>query len=109
EVLARVWPSLTRIAIDHAVAEPVSLAGGMAVVPGRFDWNDIGDFAALSDIGAASTPGTVFVDADGLVLADDNTQVAVVGLRDVVVVRTHDALLVTTGEHAQQVRDVPAA
>lgn len=109
QTMAAVWPTLTKIAIDHAVAEPVSLDGGMAVVPGRFGWDDIGDFAALTQVGATSTPGTVFVDADGLVLVDDGTQVAVVGLHDVVVARTADALLVTTRGHAQRVKEVPAA
>ncbi|MDX6278479.1 MAG: mannose-phosphate guanylyltransferase [Nocardioidaceae bacterium] len=108
-VLEEVWPTLTRIAIDHAIAEPVSLEGGIAVVPGAFAWDDIGDFAALQDVGAASSPGTVWVDADGLAIAEDGTTVAVVGLHDVVVVRTADALLVTTREHAQRVKEVPAA
>src|SRR4051794_8073618 len=47
DVLARVWPGLTKIAIDHAIAEPVAAAGGVAVVPGDFDWDDVGDFASL--------------------------------------------------------------
>ena len=106
QVLDEVWPTLTRIAIDHAIAEPVSLEGGMAVVPGAFDWNDVGDYAALQDMGGVSSSDTVWVDADGLAIADDGTTIAVVGLRDVVVVRTSDALLVTTREHAQQVKDV---
>lgn len=105
-VLDEVWPTLTKIAIDHAIAEPVSLEGGMAVVPGAFDWNDVGDYAALQDVGGISSSDTVWVDADGLAIADDGTTIAVVGLRDVVVVRTSDALLVTTREHAQQVKDV---
>ena len=108
-VLEQVWPTLTRIAIDHAIAEPVSLEGGIAVVPGAFAWDDIGDFAALQDVGAASSPSTVWVDADGLAIAEDGTTIAVVGLRDVVVVRTADALLVTSREHAQRVKEVPAA
>ncbi|WP_229051945.1 mannose-1-phosphate guanylyltransferase [Aeromicrobium sp. Leaf350] len=108
-VLARVWPTLTKIAIDHAIAEPVSLEGGMAVVPGRFGWDDIGDFAALADVGATSSPGTIFVDADGLVISGDDTTVAVVGLHDVVIARTSDALLVTTREHSQRVKEVSAA
>ncbi len=108
-VLDDVWPSLTKIAIDHAIAEPVSLEGGMAVVPGAFDWNDVGDYAALQDVGGVSSSDTVWVDADGLAIADDGTTIAVVGLRDVVVVRTSDALLVTTREHAQQVKDVVSA
>ncbi len=107
--LARVWPSLTKIAIDHAIAEPVSLEGGMAVVPGTFGWDDIGDFAALADVGATSSAGTIFIDADGLVISGDDTTVAVVGLRDVVVARTSDALLVTTRSHSQRVKEVSAA
>ncbi len=106
QVLDEVWPTLTKIAIDHAIAEPVSLEGGMAVVPGAFDWNDVGDYAALQDVGGVSSSDTVWVDADGLAIADDGTTIAVVGLRDVVVVRTSDALLVTTRAHAQQVKDV---
>lgn len=106
QVLDELWPTLTKIAIDHAIAEPVSLEGGMAVVPGAFDWNDVGDYAALQDVGGISSSDTVWVDADGLAIADDGTTIAVVGLRDVVVVRTSDALLVTTREHAQQVKDV---
>lgn len=105
-VLDEVWPTLTKIAIDHAIAEPVSLEGGMAIVPGAFGWNDVGDYAALQDVGGVSSSETVWVDADGLAIADDGTTIAVVGLRDVVVVRTSDALLVTTRQHAQRVKDV---
>ena len=50
----------------------------------------------------------IWVDSDGLARAEDGTTIAVVGIRDVVVVRTDDALLVTTLDHAQQVKDVPA-
>ncbi|MCW2831646.1 MAG: mannose-phosphate guanylyltransferase [Aeromicrobium sp.] len=106
DVLDATWPTLTKIAIDHAIAEPVSLEGGMAVVPGAFTWDDVGDFAALQDVGAASSPETIWVDAGGLALAEDGTTIAVVGLHDVVVIRTSDALLVTTREHAQRVKDV---
>lgn len=48
EVLARIWPSLTSIAIDHALAEPLAAAGQVAVVPASFGWDDVGDFAALA-------------------------------------------------------------
>ena len=105
-VLNQAWPTLTKIAIDHAVAEPVSLEGGIAVVPGTFDWDDVGDFAALHELGAASGSDVVWVSSDGLARAEDGTTIAVVGLHDVVVVRTADALLVTTLEHAQEVKDV---
>lgn len=47
-VLAEIWPRLTSIAIDHALAEPLAAAGKVAMVPGDFDWDDVGDFAALA-------------------------------------------------------------
>ena len=106
-MLARIWPSLTKIAIDHAIAEPVSLEGGIAVVPGDFGWDDIGDFAALRNHLPAD-PEVLWLDADGLAVAPDGTTIAVVGIRDAVVVSTTDAVLVTTVEHAQRVKDVVA-
>jgi len=108
DVLDATWPGLTKIAIDHAIAEPVALEGGMAVVPGEFTWDDVGDFAALQDVGAASSPETIWVDAGGLAISEDGTTIAVVGLQDVVVVRTDDALLVVARDSAQQVKEVVA-
>ncbi|MFL6089455.1 MAG: mannose-1-phosphate guanylyltransferase [Aeromicrobium sp.] len=107
--LEATWPGLTKIAIDHAIAEPVSLEGGMAVVPGDFGWDDIGDFAALSELAdpTAHAGDTIFIDSDGLVIADDGTTIAVIGIPDAVVIRTGDALLVTTREHAQRVKEIP--
>ncbi len=107
-VLDATWPALTKIAIDHAIAEPVSLEGGMAVVPGEFTWDDVGDYAALQDIGAASSPETIWIDAGGLAIAEDGTTIAVVGLKDVIVVRTDDALLVAHRDAAQQVKEAVA-
>ncbi|QTE28799.1 mannose-1-phosphate guanylyltransferase [Pengzhenrongella sicca] len=121
-VLAEVWPTLEKIAIDHAIAEPVAAAGGVAVVPGDFGWDDIGDFASLSAL-LAPVPGG---DDDARVLGDDASvvrldsvgslvipasgrMVVVLGLDDVVVVDTPDALLVTTRSRAQQVKDAVAA
>lgn len=47
EVLARRWPALRAISIDHAIAEPVAAAGGVVMVPATFGWDDVGDWAAL--------------------------------------------------------------
>jgi mannose-1-phosphate guanylyltransferase len=113
--LAEIWPDLERIAIDHAVAEPAAAAGRVAVVPATFGWEDIGDFASLRKIlpRAASGPTVLgdanlvyAVDADGLVLPTSGRTVAVVGLSDVVVVDTPDALLVTSVERAQDVKRI---
>lgn len=113
--LEEIWPGLTKIAIDHAVAEPAAAAGRVAVVPGGFGWEDIGDFAALSDLLPGGESGLKVLGDAGLVVARDTTglvvpmagrTVAVLGLDDVVVVDTGDALLVTTTAHAQDVKGV---
>ena len=107
------WPGLTKIAIDHAVAEPAAAAGRVAMVPGRFGWTDLGDFATLAALLPGGADGTKVLGDESLVVAPGSTglvvpaagrTVAVVGLEDVVVVDTGDALLVTTYAHAQEVK-----
>lgn len=115
-VLADVWPGLERIAIDHAVAEPVAAMGGVAVVPGTFGWDDVGDFNSLaallpSDDGAGSktlgdTSSVVRLQSAGSVIVPGDRTIAVLGLDDVVVVDTPDVVLVTTRARAQQVKDI---
>ncbi len=119
EVLDRVWPGLVRIAIDHAIAEPVAAAGGVAVVAGGFSWEDVGDWDSLATLLHDAGAGPVAVlgegglvharRATGLVVPGGGRTISVVGIEDAVVVDTPDALLVTTREHAQQVKDVVGA
>src|SRR5690625_4731214 len=118
EVLAATWPSLTKIAIDHAIAEPVAARGGVAVVPADFGWDDVGDWAALSDLVPGTTankiltvgkagPDPIIEDgAANLVVPGAGRQVVVLGLDDVVVVDTDDAVLITSRERAQEVKGV---
>ena len=114
EVLDATWPGLEKIAIDHAIAEPVADAGGVAVVPGAFGWDDVGDWHSLCGLLPEAEDGprvlgagdVVAQDAGGLVVPAGGRLVAVVGLDDVVVVDTPDALLVTTRARAQDVKTV---
>ncbi len=113
------WPSLPRIAVDHAVAEPAAAAGRVATVPASFGWDDIGDFDSLATLledesTAAATvlgdPALVHaIQSTGLVVPAGGKVVAVIGLDDVVVVDTPDALLVTSRARAQEVKQVVAA
>ena len=112
-----VWPGLEKIAIDHAVAEPAAAEGRVAVVPGGFGWDDVGDFSSLGALltDAAGMPGVRVlgdasavrvVDSTGIVVPGTGRVVALVGLDDVVVVDTPDALLVMSRERAQDVKAV---
>ncbi|GAA2739637.1 mannose-1-phosphate guanylyltransferase [Pedococcus aerophilus] len=115
--LAELWPGLEKIAIDHAVAEPAAAEGRVAVVPGGFRWDDVGDFASLGTLleDAHGLPGVrVLGDADklrvldstGVIVPGTDRVVALVGIDDVVVVDTPDAVLVMSRERAQDVKGI---
>ncbi len=115
--MGELWEQLPRIAVDHAVAEPAAAAGRVAVVPVDPGWDDIGDFDALAallgaDEGRLSVLGdeslVSAIASSGLVVPGSGRMVALVGLDDVVVVDTPDALLVTSREHAQRVKEIVA-
>ena len=117
ERLDELWARLPLIAVDHAVAEPAAAAGRVAVVPVDPGWDDIGDFDALAGLlGADEGPVRVLGDAalvraigsTGLVVPGSGRVIAVVGLDDVVVVDAPDALLVTSRQHAQRVKEIVA-
>jgi mannose-1-phosphate guanylyltransferase len=112
--LDELWPRLPKIALDHAIAEPAAAAGRVVVVPASIGWDDVGDFDSLASLLADADGTRVLgdaslvrsVDSTGLVVPRSGRVVAVVGLEDIVVVDTADALLVTTRAHAQQVKQV---
>lgn len=116
DVVDAIWPMLTKIAIDYSVAEPAAEAGRLAVVRGDFPWDDVGDFSSLAKLLSGGRPGDLAILGEGArVLADSSSGVVVsqsprlislVGVHDIVVVDTPDALLVTTREHAQRVKAV---
>ncbi|GGO84682.1 mannose-1-phosphate guanyltransferase [Nocardioides phosphati] len=116
EAMARLWPTLPKIALDHAVAEPAASAGRIAVVPGAFDWEDVGDFASLGDLLDPDASGALTVLGDaglvqsrsssGLVVTATGRFVAVLGLDDIIIVDTPDALLVAARDHAQDVKAI---
>lgn len=113
EALERVWPTLTKIAIDHAIAEPVAAMGGVAVVPADLEWNDVGDFDSLAGLLTPRGDGVIEVDraaptaihqAPGAVVIGGTRPVVVIGIPDAVVVDSGDAILVTTRAAAQDVK-----
>jgi mannose-1-phosphate guanylyltransferase len=112
QVLDEVWPGLERVAIDYALAEPAAEAGRVAMVPGDFGWDDLGDFQALSAILPPQPVQTLggsqvlAIESSGLVVAKSERLVALLGVEDIVVVDTPDALLITHRALAQHVKDI---
>jgi mannose-1-phosphate guanylyltransferase len=119
ERLGEIWPTLPKISVDYAVMEGAAAAGLVATVPGNFGWNDVGDFHTLGDVLPPDEWGNVVLDADdtkGEVILHDSANVVVVprshrlvaavGLTDIVIVDTDDALLVCPRGRAQEVKAV---
>ncbi len=77
------------------------------VVAGSFGWSDVGSWAALADLeGSQSLEGVVPIDAKGAVVFGNGRLVALVGVENVIVVDTPDAILVCHRDRAQDVRKV---
>jgi mannose-1-phosphate guanylyltransferase len=118
--LAEVFPKLPSISIDHGVMEK---AEKIAVVPGSFGWNDVGSWQVtweMADKDAAGNvvpPGTIAVDAKNNLVRDLTASAAgkagkrwaLVGVDNLVIVETDDAVLVIPRERAQDVRAVVEA
>lgn len=94
------------ISLDRAVFEKTDRA---AVVRASFDWNDIGSWSALWDVGEKSVDGNVKIgdvvaeNSTGCYLRGEGPLVAALGVEDLVVIATPDVVLVTKKDRAQDV------
>jgi mannose-1-phosphate guanylyltransferase len=117
---ARLYPKCENISIDYAVLEPRSAKGERAsnifCLPADFGWNDLGSWNALHEhrVGKQhpvngnliAANGIFTLNAEGNYVHAPRRFVAVVGVNNLVVVETDDALLITTRENAQDVGKV---
>jgi mannose-1-phosphate guanylyltransferase len=110
--LARVYPKLENISVDYAILEPAtrrSAAPSVFVLPAEVGWSDIGSWAAVYELLARKAGENVsagrFVahDAHGNFLWSPKKFVAAIGIHDLVVVETEDALLLCPRDRAQDV------
>jgi mannose-1-phosphate guanylyltransferase len=123
DVVSEVWPTLPRISVDYAVMEGAAAAGLVATVPGDFGWHDVGDFGIVGDLlgtahGAGNvvveepksetgTAEVVFEDSSGVVVIPRSGRlIAALGVTDLIIVDTEDALLVCRRDRAQDVKRI---
>ncbi len=106
------FASVPDISIDYAVMEPAAAAGRVAAVRGTFDWSDIGSWQAIADLTAPDAEGNrghgerVTVATRGTFIHSEDRVVATVGVENLVIVDTPDAVLVAHRDHVQRVREV---
>jgi mannose-1-phosphate guanylyltransferase len=114
KVLAKEYPGLRKISIDYALMEP---AQNVVVADGAFAWDDLGSWTALARHLKADPEGNcavadfLHVDAARNIIFDARTKerrtpIAVVGLRDSILVQTDDAVLLAHKSQAQKVKEL---
>ena len=122
--LRRIYPRLENISVDYAIMEPATrsrAAHGKSgkhrtervfVLPAKIGWSDIGSWAAVHELLArrqgenVSLGDSFALDATDNFLWSRRKFVAAIGVRDLIVVETHDALLICPRERAQDVAKV---
>lgn len=109
EIPADLFKQVPDISIDYAVMEK---SDKVAVVPGNFGWNDIGSWNAIRDLiqpdaqQNRSLGEAIFVDTSNTFVQSEDRLVAAVGLNDLLIIDTPDALLVAHPDKAQDVKKV---
>jgi mannose-1-phosphate guanylyltransferase len=113
--LRRIYPTLENISVDYAIMEPAARAGGatrVAVIPAKVGWSDIGSWSAVYDLLASQRGANVFagpsftLDASGNFFCAPGKFVAAIGVRDLVLVETDDAILLCPRDRAQDVSQI---
>lgn len=111
DVLAEHYPSLEKISIDYAVIEKSSR---VVMVESGFDWDDVGAWPALARHYPADAEGNVarghfegYDASNNIVYSRDSAHlIALVGVQDLIVVKTDDATLVCHRDQAQKIKDL---
>ena len=112
EFAREAFMAMPDISIDYAIMER---ARHCAVVPATFDWSDIGSWKAVSELqtddpadaaGNRVHGSAVVIESENCYIQGDKRMVAAVGVKNLVIVDTGDAVLVADRERAQQVKQV---
>ena len=109
ELSASHFEQMSDISIDYALMER---SDNVVVVPARFDWSDIGSWGAVSNLIAADAQNNrasgeaLFIDSHNNFVQSDGRMVATVGVDNLIVIDTADAVLVAHADRAQDVRKV---
>lgn len=111
KIVDEIFPELEKVAIDYAIFEKTK---NIALIPADFGWRDVGSWGAVHDI-LAKTGGTMVqkgkvraIHTTNSLIFNENEGklVAVVGMSDVVIIDTPDALLVMQKSQDQAIKDM---
>ena len=112
EVIQEVYPKIRKISIDYAIMEPAAAKGSVLVVPGDFGWNDLGSWDMMHVLHDADGDGNICVgdvitiDSRDNIIYSSGRMISVLGVDNLVVVETSDAVMVCDKSKVQKVKEI---
>ncbi|MFH1446979.1 MAG: mannose-1-phosphate guanylyltransferase [Chloroflexota bacterium] len=109
KVLSQIWPEVSKETIDYGIMEA---ARNLAVIPVDIGWTDIGSWGSLYSLLPADERGNIHVgetmslDSYNTLVFGSKRLIATIGLEDIIIVDTEDALLVCARGHEQEVKTI---
>lgn len=107
EVIQRVYPTIPKISIDYGIMERCR---DVLVIEGDFGWNDVGSLDMLTVMKEADREGNILygkqinIDTKDCISYGKDKLIATLGVRDLIIIQTEDALLVCDKNRAQDVK-----
>lgn len=107
KVIAEEYGKFTAMSVDYGIMER---ATDVMVLPGHFQWEDLGSWSALENILAPDSYGNVAtgqhlgMDTSGCIIDSEEKLVATIGLRDLIIINTSDAVLVCAKDRDQDIK-----
>lgn len=107
--ISSIFSALPSISIDYALMER---AKGVLMAEGNFGWSDVGAWSSLADIWPkeekknALRGDSILLESEGCLLHSPHKLTALIGVKDLIVVDTEDALLICHKDHDQKVKEV---
>ena len=109
QVIEKIYPTSPSVSIDYGIMEKCP---DVKVIPAEMGWNDVGSWDNMGVLHPADEKGNIFVgkhvnvDTEGCITYSKNRLIATLGLKDIIIVETDDAVLVCDRERAQDVKEI---
>lgn len=109
KAIKEIYPTIPSISIDYGVMER---SNDVVVVPGDFGWNDVGSWDSLGAIYPTDEEGNIkrgsniTIDSKNSIIYSDDKLVTTIGISDLIVVATNDAVMVCRKDKAQDVKKI---
>ena len=112
KIISSIYACIPNISIDYAVMESSALEGDVLVIPAEFGWNDVGSWNVMDVLNIPDSSGNVLIgdtlaiDVSDTVIYSSGRTVTAVGVENLIIVETSDAIMVCQKNKAQDVKKI---